>query len=200
MQIEHKDVARPKEFEPEQVVERAMEVFWRKGYRATSVQDLVDHTGVNRASLYATFGDKHGLFLRALTHYCEAVVPSRAGILEADDASRPQVREYLETVARDLLGVARNRGCLMVNSTVELAAHDPDVAVHAGRHLERLEKAFGNAIGRAVERGEMAPDTDVVALSRFLVAASQGLMVVGKARPDEASLRDAVESTLEALE
>jgi len=191
---------RPREFEPEEVVAKAMDLFWRKGYLATSVQDLVEETGVNRASLYATFGDKHGLFLRALAHYARSVVPMRAGILHQPGASLPQIREYFTTVADDFSGLGRGRGCLMVNSAIELAVHDPEVAESVTDHLARLEAAFAGALRRAVERGEIPESSNVPALARFLMSTAQGLMVVGKANPNPHLLADIVDSTLKALD
>lgn len=190
---------RPREFDPDDVLDKAMRLFWEKGYLGTSVQDLVDRTGINRASLYAVFGDKHSLFLKALARYRRSVVPGRAGILERDDASLPEIREYFEAVAGDLAGSRERKGCLMVNSAMELAAHDRDVSRQVGAHLGQLEKAFAKALARAVERGEIAAAADVGRLASFLVTASQGLMVVGKANPDRRRLRDTVEATLGAL-
>lgn len=191
---------RPREFDPEEVVEEAMKLFWRNGYAATSIQDLVDETGVRRASLYAAFGSKHGLFLRALACYTRSVVPSRAGILERPEASLPQIREYFTAVADDLNGPGHELGCLMVNSAVELAVDDPEVAASVAGHLERLEVAFAKALGRAVERGEVPESSDVPALARFLMSTAQGLMVVGKAKPDSRLLADIVDSTLKSLD
>lgn len=197
--IRNQAMPRPREFEPEEVVEKAMKLFWRKGYGATSIQDLVDETGVNRASLYATFGDKHSLFLRALARYTRSVVPSRAGILERPDSSLPQIREYFATLACDLSGPDHYLGCLMVNSAVELAVDDPEVAETVTDHLARLETAFAGALGRAVERGEIPEPSDVPALARFLMGAAQGLMVVGKANPDPRLLGDIVDGALRAV-
>jgi len=190
---------RPREFEPEEVVAKAMDLFWRKGYQATSVQDLVDETGVNRASLYATFGDKHGLFLRSLAHYARSVVPLRAGILQQPGASVPQIREYFTAVANDFSGLGRDRGCLMVNSAIELAVHDPEVSESVTDHLARLEAAFAGALRRAHERGEIPKSSNVPALARFLMSTAQGLMVVGKANPDPDLLKDIVDSALRAV-
>lgn len=190
---------RPREFEPEDVVAKAMDLFWRKGYQATSVQDLVDETGINRASLYAAFGDKHGLFLRTLAHYARSVVPLRAGILEQPDASLPQIREYFTAVVNDFSGFGHGRGCLMVNSAIELAVHDPEIADRVADHLEQLEASFAGALGQALERGEIPESSNVPALARFLMATAQGLMVVGKANPDPRLLNDIVDGALCAV-
>lgn len=192
-------MARPREFEPEEAVTKAMNVFWRKGYTGTSVQDLVEQTGVNRASLYAVFRDKHSLFLRVLARYCRDVVPGRMGILEHPDASLPQIRAYFEAVTGDLACQRDHRGCLMVNSAIELAPRDPEVARRVRAHLGRLERAFASALHRAAARGQIADRRSIPAYARFLVGTAQGLMVVGKASPSSQLLRDIVERTLQAL-
>lgn len=190
---------RTREFNPDKVVEQSMDVFWRKGYLATSLQDLVDETGVNRASLYATFEDKHTLFLKSLDLYRDAMVSTLVDPLDQPDGGLAAIRGYFETVVDDLLGPARNRGCLMINSATELAPHDPEVARHFAAHLARLNHGFTVALGVAAERGEIANPSSVAGYARFLTSSAQGLTVVGKANPDRAALTDIVELTLRAL-
>ncbi len=190
---------RHREFEPEEVVARAMDVFWRQGYRGTSVQDLVDETGIQRSSLYETFGDKHSLFVSALEHYAGTVVTGRAGILERPGASLPEIREYFAAVVGDLLGKDGRKGCLMANSAVEFGRSDPPVAERVASHLERLERAFATALSRAIDRGQIPAKENARARARFLMGLAQGLIVVGKTRPEPSLLRDIVDSTLGAL-
>ncbi len=190
---------RPREFEPEDVVAAAMEVFWRQGYQGTSLQNLVDETGINRGSLYSVFRDKHSLFLEALRHYRTTVVPGRILILEAPSDGLSSIRQYFEAVAGDLQGPACGRGCLMVNSAIELAAVDSEVAEEVGRHLDRLRKGFAISLERAVELGELARSSRVRPLARYLTAVAQGLIVIGKATPDRQALREIYEPALSAL-
>lgn len=192
-------MARHREFEPEDVVRTAMDLFWERGYQATSMQDLVDATGVHRGSLYSAFRDKRDLFLRALERYRCQVVPQRADILRRPGAALPEIRAYFEAVLDDLTGPARGKGCLMVNSAVELAPHDPAVAGEVAEHLEGLERAFAHALSGAADAGNVADVDDIPALARFLTGAAQGLMVVGKAHPDRDRLRDIVAASLRAV-
>lgn len=190
---------RPRQFETEDVVDSAMRVFWERGYQGTSLQNLVDATRVNRASLYSVFRDKRALFLAALGHYRRDVVPMRISILEDSPDGLQAIRSYFEAVADDLLGPARGIGCLMVNSAIELAAADPEVALEVARHLARLEAAFGAALGRAAELGELDHPSRLPGLARFLTAVSQGMMVIGKASPDPRALREMYEPALAGL-
>jgi TetR/AcrR family transcriptional repressor of nem operon len=191
---------RPREFEPEEVLDSAMRQFWERGYRATSVDDLVRATGVKPGSLYTAFpGGKRALFLGSLERYSRLVVPQKLGELEDPGASVAQVRAYFDGLVQDLLTPEGRQGCLLVNSAVESAATDPEVAAVVRGHLARLEHCFAIALRTAVRRGEIPDDTDPAARAKGLVATSQGLMVVGKANPDEEVLRAIVDSAFAGL-
>ncbi len=190
---------RPREFDVDAALDRAMQVFWAKGYESTSLDDLCEATGLGRSSLYAAFGDKHGLYLRALERYEEG---SAARINEALTRSVP-VREAIAAFVGHLIdeivaGPGR-RGCFIGNCAAELARDDREAAARVRRSLQRIEAAFRDALGRAKARGELAPYADVVALARFLTAGIQGLRLVGKATPDRAALRDVAGVMLRCL-
>ncbi|HEY1596300.1 MAG TPA: TetR/AcrR family transcriptional regulator [Thermoleophilaceae bacterium] len=189
-------MARPRQFDTDEALDAAMRLFWSAGFRGTSVDDLTAATGLSRSSLYNVFSGKHALFVRALEHYRSLVVPEKMGELASDDASIGEVRAYLGGLVEDLLTEDGRQGCLLVNTAVELAAEDDEVAdvVRAHQHLlaESVEKALRNA----VKRGEIAPLADPAASARALVATAHGLMVIGKADPDEQLLRTIADSAL----
>ena len=191
---------RPREFEPEQVLDSAMRQFWERGYRATSVDDLVRATGVKPGSLYAAFpGGKHALLMGSLDRYSKLVVPVKLGELGQPGASVAQVRAYFDGLVRDLLSPEGRQGCLLVNSAIENAAADPEVAAVVRGHLARLEHCFTGALRTAIRLGEVPDSVDPVSRAKGLVAVSQGLMVVGKANPDEEVLRAIVDSAFIGL-
>jgi TetR/AcrR family transcriptional regulator, transcriptional repressor for nem operon len=191
---------RPREFEPDKVLDSAMRQFWERGYRATSVDDLVRATGVKPGSLYAAFpGGKHALLMGSLERYSRLVVPQKLGELEEPEASVAQVRAYFDGLVRDLLSPEGRQGCLLVNSAIENAAADPEVAAVVRGHLARLERNFTAALRTAIRRGEVPASVDPVSRAKGLVAASQGLMVIGKANPDEEVLRAIVDSAFTGL-
>jgi TetR/AcrR family transcriptional regulator, transcriptional repressor for nem operon len=191
---------RPREFEPEQVLDTAMREFWARGYRATSVDDLVRATGVKPGSLYGAFpGGKHALLMGSLDRYSRLVVPQKLGELEDPGASLAEVRAYFDGLVSDLLSPEGRQGCLLVNSAIENAAADPEVAAVVRGHHARLEKCFTAALRTAQRRGEIPAAVDPVARAKGLVAASQGLMVIGKANPDEEVLRAIVDSAFAGL-
>ena len=191
---------RPREFEPEEVLDSAMRQFWERGYRATSVDDLVRATGVKPGSLYSAFpGGKHALLMGSLERYSKLVVPQKLGDLESPGASVEQVRAYFDGLVRDLLSPEGRQGCLLVNSAIENAAVDPEVAAVVQGHMARLEHCFTAALRNAIRRGEIPPSVDPVARGKGLVASGMGLMVVGKANPDEEALRTIVDTAFTGL-
>ncbi|MFJ3788457.1 TetR/AcrR family transcriptional regulator [Kitasatospora sp. NPDC090091] len=191
---------RPREFEPEQVLEAAMRRFWERGYRATSIEDLVKATGVKPGSIYSAFpGGKRTLFLKSLERYSKLVVPQKLGELDAPGASVAEVRGYFDGLVRDLLSPEGRQGCLLVNTAIENAAEDDEAAAVVRGHLARLEHCMTRALETAARRGEVRTGLDPAGAARLLVATAQGLMVVGKANPDEAVLRAIVDNAFTSL-
>ncbi len=195
-----RSMPRAREFQPDEVLDTAMREFWERGYRATSVDDLVRATGVKPGSLYTAFpGGKRALFIGSLERYSKLVVPQKLGELSEPGASIREVRGYFDGLVRDLLSPEGRQGCLLVNSAIENAATDPEVAAAVRGHHARLERCFASALRTAVRRGEVPGSTDPEARAKGLVATSQGLMVIGKANPDEGTLRAVVDSAFAGL-
>lgn len=193
-------MSRPRQFEPEDVLDQAMREFWARGYRATSVDDLVRATGVRPGSLYGAFpGGKRAVFLGSLDRYSKLIVPEKLRDLDRSGASVAEVRAYFDGLVADLLTPEGRHGCLLVNTAVESAAEDDEIAAVVRGHLARLEACFTRALRNALRRREVPPTTDAAAAARLLVATSQGLMVMGKATPDTAVLRSIVESAFAHL-
>ncbi|MFD9359667.1 TetR/AcrR family transcriptional regulator [Streptomyces sp. NPDC060031] len=191
---------RPREFEPDAVLNVAMLRFWERGYRAVSVEDLVKATGVKPGSLYSAFpGGKRALFLKSLERYSRLVVPEKLGELEAPGASVGEIRGYFDGLVRDLLSPEGRQGCLLVNTAIEHAAEDDEAAAVVRGHLARLERCMTHALENAARRGQVRASLDCAGSAKLLVATCQGLMVVGKANPDETLLRAIVDNAFAAL-
>lgn len=193
-------MARTKEFDPDAVLLSALELFWRRGYEATSVADLVEHLGVGRASLYATFGNKHDLYLKALDRYADICDPRLLDELSQPGPALPAVRAVLRRYAAEAVGEQRERGCLIVNTAAELAARDPASARRVRASWDQLETLLASALTRAQAQGELPAGRDARALARMLLVLMQGLRVVGKADADPARIRDAVDQALSLLD
>lgn len=176
-----------------------MEVFWKHGYEAAGVQALLDGMKINRGSMYATFGDKRSLFLEAIDHYRKAVVTDLVAMLGAPDAPRRSIRRTLEHVAQRS-GGANCRGCMLTNTAVEAAPHDPVVARAVRDALGTIERAFLRALERARDQGEIGSDVNLRSSARLLLGVMQGLVVMGKAGMSQPTMQDVIETTLRSLD
>lgn len=175
-----------------------MELFWEKGYEATSVEDLVSHLGIGRASLYATFGSKRELYLRALDRYVETGIPF-VDLLSQPGPVLPAVRSLVHRYAEESARDTARRGCFVVNTAVELAPHDDVAARRVAAHWDAVETTLTSALTRARAQGELSPGREPRALARFLLTVMQGMRAVGKAADDPARLRSAAEQALSVL-
>ena len=193
-------MARPREFEREVVLDRAMRVFWSRGYEATSVQELVARMGIQRGSLYGAFGDKRRLFLAAIDRYDRVVTTRLLAALDDTPSGLEAIRAFFRLKVEVSLDPARPRGCLVTNSAAELASRDRRAAARVGAVLVRIEEAFHRAVERGQRAREIDPASDPRALARFLTSSAQGISVMAKTRPDRAVLEDIVAVTLAALE
>ncbi len=193
-------MARPIGFDREEALDRAMGVFWSKGYRAASIEELVTRMGIQRGSLYGTFGDKRALFLRAVERYQRVVARELFDALEAPGSGLAAIRRFFRLRVESALDRRRPRGCLVTNSAVELSGRDRGAAAKVGGSLVKMEAAFRGALERARAAGELPRTRDVRALARFLTSSAQGLSVMAKAFPERAILEDVVAVVLAALE
>ncbi len=193
-------MARTKEFDPEAALQAALELFWERGYEATSMADLVERLRVGRASLYATFGGKHDLYMKALARYIETRRPSPIEILSQPGPALPAVRALVEFYAADSIEDVRRRGCMMVNAAAEMLPGDGEVARVLDANWAGLEGALTSTLMRARAEGELPAGRDPRALARFLLVFLQGLRLMSKGSPDAARLRDAAAQALSVLD
>ena len=188
-------------FDPDQAADAAMRVFWRKGYAATSIQDLVDGTGLSRSSLYNTFESKHGLFQHALKRYhCETA--AIVALVAEDGPALERVRALLQRIVAAELGDDLACGCLVANTALELGGRDDAVTALLGEHFSTLESALEALMQRGQQQGDIDADMEPRALARFVVATIQGLRVLGRGHADPAQgrrLADVVDIALSAL-
>ncbi len=192
-------MARPKEFKHDVVLDRAMQAFWSRGYEATSIQHLVDRMGIQRGSLYDTFGDKRALFFAAIDRYDRVVTAKLLAALDEPASGRDAIRRFFRLKVELAMEPGRPRGCLVTNSAAELASRDRGTATKVGAVLTKIEASFNRAVVRAQKAGEIDPTRNARALARFLTSSAQGLSVMAKTFPERAVLEDIVKVTLAAL-
>jgi TetR/AcrR family transcriptional repressor of nem operon len=190
-------MARPREFDETEVVDRAMRRFWSHGYEATSVDDLCAATGLNRSSLYRAFGSKRALLDLALSTYEEMAATRLTELLRRHRPIHEGLRRFLEGAFDD--GADGRWGCLVGNTTNELAAHDEAAQARLRRSLARIEDILAAALKDARDAGEIDAATDTRALARFLTAQAQGLRLVVKTRPQRQVIDDIVATALSAV-
>ncbi|MFC7305670.1 TetR/AcrR family transcriptional regulator [Streptomyces monticola] len=194
-------MARTKEFDPDVALQAALDLFWRRGYEATSMADLVEHLGIGRASLYATFGNKHELYLKVLDRYAQSRDPALLHELSQPGPVLPAVRAVVRRFAAEAAdGELRLNGCLVTNTAAELAPHDDAAARRVETSWDHVETPLYAALVRAQAQGELPGDRDPRALARMLLVLLQGVRVVGKASREPARVRDAAEQALRLLD
>lgn len=192
-------MARHKEFDPDAVLDKALELFWERGFEATSMADLVERLGIGRASLYATYGSKHDLYLKALDRYLLKQDPSPLEFLSRPGPALPLVRALVQRYAQECAGDAGRRGCMIVNAAIERLPGDTLVERRVALAWDGLEAALTAALHRAQAQGELAQDKDPRGLGRFLLVFLQGLRVVAKAQWEPARILDAAKEALSVL-
>ena len=193
-------MARVKEFDREVALEGAMELFWSKGYEATSMQALVEQMGIGRQSLYDTFGDKRQLFLSALERYGTLHIDNMLQQLNGQDASVEAIRGFFADFVRFYATSGERRGRLFVNSTLELVPRDEEFANSIKRRVAKTESALLNATTNAVDKGDVASDSDAKVLAKYLVTAIAGLGVLARAGSGRTALRKVADISLRVLE
>jgi TetR/AcrR family transcriptional repressor of nem operon len=191
-------MARHKEFDRDEVLHEAMEVFWSRGYEATSIQDLVKHMGINRQSLYDTFGDKHALYLKTLDRYREIEGRKVFELLERPGSVKKTLRQLFEGVVERALCDGQ-RGCFIGNATSELAGRCKETAARTCGNMAATEEAFYRVLLRGKKEGELKRVRDPRAVARFLYSSLQGLALLAKATRDRKTLEDVVKVTLSVL-
>jgi TetR/AcrR family transcriptional regulator, transcriptional repressor for nem operon len=192
-------MARQREFDADVALDRAMEVFWSKGYEATSLDDLCEVTGLSRSSLYAAFGSKRNLLLRSVERYVERRNPQITAVLAQPGPVREAFAALASQFIEQIVAGPGRRGCFLGNCAAELPRSDRTALARVKQGLAATEAAFCGALVRARARGELAVDADVDRLARFLTAGFQGLRLVGKVNPDRAMLEDITRTMLQCL-
>lgn len=193
-------MARTKDFDQEEVLGKAVCLFWHKGYNGTSMQELVDHLGISRSSLYDTFVDKHTLYLKALEYYQNTSTGKMCDIVSHAKTAKQAIKSLLELVTSDISNQQQAKGCFLVNAEVEVASHDAEVKEIICKNEQLIESAFFKAIRKGQEDGEIANDKDARGLARFILNVVKGIRVSAKSTDDPKFFDDIIAITLTVLD
>ena len=193
-------MARQKEFEKEEVLEKAMDTFWRFGFEGTSMQSLVKNMGINRSSLYETFGDKRSLFEAAITHYEKTRMQGMVDCLQEMGASKSAIAKVFESLIDQSISDEDRRGCFLTNTAIELSPHDPSVAQKIATDMKIVEKAFYQVLANAQAKGEIPLEKDLNQIAQYLTSSFQGIRVMAKINQEPEFLKNIVKVTLSVLD
>jgi TetR/AcrR family transcriptional regulator, transcriptional repressor for nem operon len=193
-------MAGKKAFDPQRVLEKAMNAFWERGYEGISIEDLVQSTGIGRGSLYDTFADKHSLYLAALDQYIAAVRAQTTALLDQPGTLQELLRRLFQTQVDALLSDPARRGCFLVNASLEMAPHDPKVSTIVQSALQELEEGLYRLLIKAQVAGELPLRHDPHQLAHFLVATLVGIRVLARNQQDRRVLEDVVKTAVSVFD
>ncbi len=193
-------MARPREFDETAALDAAIDCFWRDGYEATSVRDLAAAMGITGTSLYNAFGDKRSLFRQALQRYAQRSTRERIARLESTLPPKQAVCAFLGEIVERSLDDRDRRGCLLVNSALEVAPHDPELGAEVAARLGEIEAFFRRSVTAAQADGSVPPDRDPADLARLLLGVTLGVRVLARSKPQRELLEGTVRPALALLD
>ncbi|MER5526918.1 TetR/AcrR family transcriptional regulator [Streptomyces sp. NPDC002677] len=191
-------MARIREFDTDQAIDRAMDLFWRRGYAETSLQDLLKELSIGSGSFYAAFGSKEQLYIRSLDRY----ISLQGGELETTLDETPGIRFAVRKALTSLIEADLadpTRGCLVVNTATE-CGDQPLAADRVNTAIRQIESSLTGALERAQARGEISPEKNPGELARFLTTFIQGIRIVGGARMGREFMEDSLSTAMRVLD
>lgn len=192
-------MSRTKVFDEQEVLEKAMNLFWQKGYNATSAQDLVDELCISRSSLYDTYRDKRSLFIKVLLQYrkewIDPMIQKANIVVDAEE----YIRELFSFIKKETFDVDGTRGCFWVNTAMEMGPVDPEVAEIVMAIMHDTENAFYKAIRKGQQQGVFSTQHTARSLARFVFNAISGLRVSAKLDTSERIFDDVIKICLSAM-
>lgn len=183
----------------DEVIDRAMYLFWQRGYKKTSVEDLIKEAGVNRFNLYEIFGGKHGLYLKALDKYLDDVFLKRMDKIDSHKNGLNGIQEYFQSLEEFLIDCKGNFTCLMMNSQIELVPNDKKVTKKVSFYFAKMEQTFFKALSRARQAGTISQHANLRDLAKFLTGSAQGMCVMSKSCEANDFLHAYTRSVMKAL-
>ena len=191
---------RPREFDEEVVLDAATQLFWKNGYEATSVRDVAEKMGLTGASLYNAFGDKRALYRRVLDRYAKETIANCEKALGGNTPRKLAIKSFFDATVTELLNDAQHKGCLVVNTSLELAPHDEEFREVVKGVFTRIEKYLRDCIKAGQADGSISMRQPAADLARSFLGAVLGLRVLARSRPERELLMGLVRPLLSLLE
>ena len=191
---------RTKQFCEIETLEKAVELFWNKGFHATSMQDLVSHLGINRASLYGTYGDKHGLFKKALYAYSKSNREFLGKLLSEESDLIPGLRKLFTFTTQTPQNFSSSPGCLMVNTAIEMLPNEPQYQEVIDQNREKMMGILKEFIGRERTGMHVLPPEEVQRLAYLTYTFQNGLQVIAKSESDSSKIEALIDDFLKVFD
>jgi TetR/AcrR family transcriptional repressor of nem operon len=190
---------RTKDFDEKEALDKAVQLFWHKGYNGTSMQDVLDNLGLSRSSLYRAFTDKHTLYLKALANYQQFSFSEIRSVINEGDTAKETIRKILDFIADVVLSDEQHKGCFMLNSEVEISLHDKVVHDMVVSSDQNLEDFFFHVLKKGQKNGGISKAQDARAMARFFLNTAKGIRVTAKSNSDKEVFRDIIALSLNAV-
>jgi len=185
-------MARVRAFNEAEVLDKALDIFWLKGYHATSANDLVSELGLSRSSIYSTFTDKRTLFIKTLERYSQRSIDEVLEAIKQSDDIPETITAILKDVILQDYSLKVPKGCFMVNTGIELAAHDEEIKEIVNQHMKKVESTLKTAINKGQQLGQISPNNNAEILARFICNNISGLKVAVKSNRNKKDLIEVI--------
>ena len=193
-------IGRPLKFDPDVALESAMQLFWRKGYESSSLQELLYTMGLSKSSFYQTFKSKHSLFQRCIQSYRQMLTNKMYTLLEQNGSGKDFIQTLFYRVQNETSGPDAQLGCMVMNVANEFAQTDPEISQIVSSSIESFIDVFETAIKQAQEHGEISNDKDARSLAHYLVSSMSGLKNMVKGGADRETVKRISNIILSALD
>ena len=189
---------RPRSFDVDAALDRALEVFWKHGFQDASLLELTETMGLSKPSLYAAFGDKEALYLKALDRYLVLQISSRAAILDVEEDGRCAIEAFLRSIVAMLIDPALPGGCFIINGTADLGGSSTPAAVEQAlrKALQGSEAMLLKRLQRAQKDGQLSQDVNVHHLAALFASIIAGLAVLAKSGASKSKLCAVVDTAM----
>jgi len=193
-------MARTKDFDELEILDKAISIFWRRGYNGTSMEELVNGLGISRSSLYDTYGNKHSLFVKALERSQTKALHRMNKILHRCASAKEAIRQLLELTKGDLVGDSKQDGCFWVNAATEILPYDQEIEDIITFYNRQVEEIFVSALTKGQDNGQIPLCINAAATSRFFAITVKGLSVVARSKTDNCVFDDTINLALSVID